>query len=472
MRKTRIISTIGPASSDRETLGRMIRAGTDGFRMNYSHGTASSRADLLAEAQAAIRDADRPITLIQDLTGPRIRTGPVDDDQGVELEEGHAVTLVVGDGPCTPERITIQPDRAVRDICEGERIFIDEGMIQVRADAVHEDQIDGTVVRGGILTSNKGINLPDTALRSLPALTRKDRRDLKEGKEVGYHAVMQSFVRREEDVVGLRECLEDWDTQPQVIAKIETAEVLDHLEEVARQADLLLVARGDLGAEINLEKVPGTQKRIVEIAHRYDAGVITATQMLESMIERPMPTRAEVSDVSNAILEGTGAVMLSGETAAGKHPVKAVECMDRIARTTEEDLFPFGDDRFQMMSGWRPYLRASVKGGLSMARELHADAIGVFTKTGTTALLTAQHRPRADILAFSSKEHLRHRMSLYWGVIPISFTYPDRLEVMFQDAISRAMDQGHLSQGDVIVFIAGTQKAVEAENLVTVREVS
>ncbi len=471
MRKTRIIATIGPACSDRDTLEEIIEAGADGFRLNYSHGTQESRQSLITEARAAIEASDREIALIQDLTGPRIRTAQVEGSGEIELETGQSIILEAGDHTCTVERIGIQPARAFQDIRQGDRVFIDEGMIQIKAESIEEKRIEGTVVRGGTLSSNKGVNLPDSKLSSLPALTRKDRKDLEEASEVGFDAVMQSFVRREEDVLGLRDCLEDWDSDPLVIAKIETAEVLDHLEELARQVDYLLVARGDLGAEIHLEKVPGTQKRIVEIAHRYDAGVITATQMLESMIERPMPTRAEVSDVSNAILEGTGAVMLSGETAAGNHPVKTVECMDRIARTTEEDLFPFGSERFEIMSGWRPYLRASVKGGLSMARELHADAIGVFTRSGTTALLTAQHRPRADILAFSARAPLRRQLNLCWGVTPIPFTYPDRLEKMFQRAMEKAVELGYLSEGDVIVFIAGTQRAVESENLVTVREV-
>ncbi len=471
MRKTRIIATIGPASSDRETLLEMIKAGVDGFRINFSHGSKSSRKNLLREARAAIDQSGRHITLIQDLTGPRVRTGKVQDDESVELKRSSTVELVAGDEPCTADLVSISPARVLQDIQVGDRIYVDEGLIQLKAQSAGSNSITCEVDRGGVLSSNKGVNLPDTTLSSLPALTKKDRRDLEEAKGVGYDAIMQSFVRKAEDVVALRECVKDWDTNPLIIAKIETAEVLNHLEAVAREVDLMLVARGDLGAEIQLEKVPGMQKKIVDVSHRYDAGVITATQMLESMVENSMPTRAEVSDVSNAILDGTGAIMLSAETAAGKFPVESVNRMNSIATTTEDDLFPFGHEKYEIMTGWRPYLKASVKGGISMAEELDADALGVFTRTGLTAVLTSQHRPRADILAFSDDQLLLHKMNLYWGVVPISFTYPNSLETMFSHAIESAVDLGYLSDGDVIVFIAGTQKAVEAENLVTVREV-
>ncbi len=471
MRKTRIIATIGPASSDRETLLEMIQAGADGFRINFSHGSKSARETLVEESQAAIKQSTRHVSLIQDLTGPRVRTGKVKGGGSVELIESSTVQLVGGDAPCTSRRISISPDRVLDDINVGERIYIDEGLLQLETAAVGEQAIECEVISGGELKSNKGVNLPDSRLKSLPALTRKDRRDLEEGREVAYHAIMQSFVRKPEDVVALRECVEDWETDPLIIAKIETAEVLDHLEDVAREVDMMLVARGDLGAEIELEKVPGMQKKIVNVSHRFDAGVITATQMLESMVNNPIPTRAEVSDVSNAILDGTGAVMLSAETAAGSYPVRSVNRMHRIATTTEDELFPFGHEKYQIMTGWRPYLKASVKGGISMAEELNADAIGVFTRTGLTAVLTSQHRPHADILAFSDDHLLLHKLNINWGVVPIGFTYPNTLEMMFSKAMQSAVKREYLTEGDVIVFIAGTQKAVEAENLVTVREV-
>lgn len=469
MRKTRIIATLGPACSEPSTMRDCIEAGADGFRINFSHGEPSDRADLLANARAAIEKTDREIPVIQDLTGPRLRTGPVSGSP-VELDEDAEIEVRTGDQPSTENAIYTPFEPLFDTVEEGERILIDEGFLQLKVIEKTSDTLRCRIQRGGLLGAHQGINLPDSRI-SAPSLTEKDRKDLEMGREFEVDLIMQSFVRRPEDVIALQEEVSDWDSMPQLIAKIETRTVLDHLAEVARKVDMFLVARGDLGAEMSLAELPGLQKRVIQVAHRHDVGVITATQMLESMIDRPLPTRAEVSDISNAILDGTGSVMLSGETAIGSYPVEAVRQMSVIAKKTDEDLFPYDSSRFQIMPGWKPFIRASVRGGTKIADDVNADAIGVFTRTGLTACLVSQLRPRANILAYSDQEHIRRCLNVRWGVRPVEISYRDDIENLMSRAIEMGEKAGVLSGGDIVVFIAGTRKVTGAENLVTIRRV-
>ncbi len=449
----------------------MIEAGADGFRLNFSHGDPETQEELVEAAREAIDRVDREIPLIQDLSGPRIRTTNLAGDlEQVELEEGQEVTFVPGLEETTTDRIGSNFPSLKDDLEIDDRVLVNEGLIQLR---IHGETKEGflcDVERGGVLGDHKGINLPDTTL-NLPSLTEKDLNDLEAGRRMNFDIVMQSFVRCPEDVIALQEAVKDWEETPQLVAKIETAEVMEHLGDIARKIDLFLVARGDLGAEISQEDVPGVQKRIIRLSHRYDVGVITATQMLESMIERPVPTRAEVSDVSNAILDGTGSVMLSAETAVGKYPVETVETMHRVNLATEEDLYPFEASKFKIMPGWKPFIRASVRGGIKIAGDVDADAIGVFTRTGLTACLVSQLRPRAKILAFSHDQHIRRCLNIRWGIHPMNISYPQNLDSLLDKAEEKGVGQGLLSRGDVIVFIAGTKEATESENLVTIRKV-
>lgn len=469
MRKTKIIATLGPACSDSETILELIEAGADGFRINFSHGTRESRTQLVEEAQTAIEQSRKEITLIQDLRGPRLRTGTIEEEPPLLLEDGETIKFGQGD-TCTSEQLKTDYEHFLEDVNPGHRILIDEGFIRLEAQEHHDDYIECRIIRGGVLRDHMGMNLPDSDL-SIPTLTEKDIEDIKHGKELGFDCVMQSFVREVEDVIALEELLEDWDNDPLLIAKIETKKAVERLAEFARKVDVFLVARGDLGAELSLKEVPWAQKRILQIAHEHDVGSITATQMLESMVHSPLPTRAEISDISNAILDGTGAVMLSEETAIGEYPVQTVEEMAKVCKQTETKLFPYSSDRWKIM-GWKPSIQASVRGGVGMANDVNADAIGVFTRTGLTACLVSFLRPQARILTFSDDPALRKSLKIRWGIHPIPIEFPGNLQELIPRAEKQAIKHEALEPGERIVFISGTKKATGEENFVTIREVT
>ncbi|MBD2464180.1 pyruvate kinase [Oscillatoria sp. FACHB-1407] len=411
--RTKIVATIGPASSSIEVIRQLIQAGMAVARLNFSHGSYDDHAKTVKLLRQASDELDTPIALLQDLQGPKVRVGQLSDG-AIALEDGAQLELVplehyTGQANTVP----IDYPYLAEEAEVGSRILLDDGLLEFRIEAIAAPGVTCQVIRGGMLKSRKGVNLPNLDLR-LPSLTDKDRQDLEFGLAQGVDWVALSFVRRAEDVKALRALLaEKGATNMPVLAKIEKPQAVAQFEAIASECDGIMVARGDLGVEVNPEKVPLIQKRLIRICNQRGIPVITATQMLESMIKNPRPTRAEASDVANAILDGTDAVMLSGESAVGDFPVRAVEMMARIAIEVESaleipNLPPIEDDETHAMS-------EAIN---IVDKILNLQCIAAFTTTGYTARLVAAERPRAPIVAFTPNAAVYHRLNLIWGVTP------------------------------------------------------
>jgi pyruvate kinase len=449
-RRTKIVATIGPASSDDAVVAALIEAGMDGARLNLSHGTHEDHArtaELVRTAEAA---SGRSISLIADLQGPKLRVG--DLPAPVRLADGDSV-VIAGEEVASGDDIPVSPSVLGSVLRPGHEVLIDDGHIRLRVDRVDGGRAACTVVVGGVVASHKGVNLPGVPL-PIPSLTRKDLDDLEFALGLGVDYVALSFVRSAADVKALRTLIEARASQAWVIAKIEKAEAVAALTEILAETHGVMVARGDLGVEIGAAEVPLLQKRIILAALEYGKPVITATQMLESMINSPEPTRAEASDVANAILDGTSAIMLSGETAIGDHPVAAVQVMDRIALAVEPSLdyrheIPTADDE--------PTIdQALSNAACDVAEALSAAAILVPTFSGHTASAVARLRPQRPIVALTHKsESLRH-LALEWGVTPVKITEATDVEDLWSRSIVAAREAGVVAHGDRVVITAGT----------------
>jgi pyruvate kinase len=449
-RKTKIVATLGPASDSRERLRALLEAGVDAVRFNLSHGTHeghSQRAWLVREIAAEL---GRPIALIADLQGPKLRIG--DLDEPVVLHTGDEIR-VCAEEAATDGELPIAP-AVIGDVLEpGHEVLIDDGLVRLRVDAVEGGRATCAVVVGGLVSSHKGVNLPGVPV-PIPSLTRKDLADLDWALGTGVDFVALSFVRSAADVRDLRSLLEQAGSHAHVIAKIEKAEAVDVLDDVLAETDAVMVARGDLGVEIGPALVPLVQKRIIHKALERGKPVITATQMLETMIHSPEPTRAEASDVANAILDGTSAVMLSGETAMGEYPVEAVAYMDRIARAVEPSL----DYRHELPEAHEnPTIgQAMSNAACDLAEALQSKAILVPTFTGRTANAVARLRPRRPIVALTHVDWAMRQLALEWGVIPVLISETEDVEELWRHAIEAARDAGIVESGDTVVITAGT----------------
>jgi pyruvate kinase len=449
-RRTKIVATIGPASSTDAAVAALIEAGMDGARMNLSHGTHDDHARTAEVVRAAEADAGRSIALIADLQGPKLRVGDIPGV--VELADGNTV-VIAGEDVATGDDHPVSPSVLGSVLRPGHEVLIDDGHIRLRVERVERGRASCTVVVGGPVGPHKGVNLPGVPL-PIPSLTRKDLDDLEFALGLGVDFVALSFVRSAADVKALRTLIEARASQAWVIAKIEKAEAVAALDEILAEAHGVMVARGDLGVEIGAAEVPLLQKRIILGALERGKPVITATQMLESMIQSPEPTRAEASDVANAILDGTSAIMLSGETAVGAHPVEAVRVMDRIALAVEPSLgyrheIPTADDE--------PTIdQAMSNAACDVAEALSASAILVPTFSGHTASAVARLRPQRAIVALTHKrESLRH-LALEWGVTPLTIPETTDVEDLWSRSIVAAMEAGVVASGDRVVITAGT----------------
>jgi len=449
-RRTKIVATIGPASSTGAAVAALIEAGMDGARLNLSHGTHDDHARSAETVRAAEADAGRSIALIADLQGPKLRVGDLPGD--VELAEGDDV-VIAGEDVATGDDLPVSPSVLGSVLRPGYEVLIDDGHVRLRVERVERGRASCTVVVGGAVRSHKGVNLPGVPL-PIPSLTRKDLDDLEFALGLGVDYVALSFVRSAADVKALRTLIEARASQAWVIAKIEKAEAVAALEEILAEAHAVMVARGDLGVEIGAAEVPLLQKRIIFASLERGKPVITATQMLESMVQSPEPTRAEASDVANAILDGTSAIMLSGETAIGAHPVEAVRVMDRIALAVEPSLgyrheIPRADDE--------PTIdQAMSNAACDVAEALSATAILVPTFSGHTASAVARLRPQRPIVALTHKsESLRH-LALEWGVTPVSITETSDVEDLWSRSVVAAREAGVVASGDRVVITAGT----------------
>jgi pyruvate kinase len=448
--RTKIVATIGPASSSPETVAALIEAGMDGARLNMSHGTRedhAARVRLVREAEAA---AGRPIALIADLQGPKLRVGEL--PAPVRLEAGQTC-VVAGEDQASGEDIPVAPSVIGTVLHPGAEVLVDDGIVRLRVREMTGARAVCEVVTGGTVSARKGVNVPGLAL-PLPSLTRKDFEDVDWAIDVGVDYVALSFVRSASDVRALRTYLEARGSTAWVIAKIEKAEALEALDDVLRESDAVMVARGDLGVEIGAADVPLLQKRIIARALERGKPVITATQMLESMVQAPEPTRAEASDVANAILDGTSAVMLSGETAIGAYPVEAVRVMARIAHAVEPSL----DYRHETpRASDDPTIgQAMSNAACDIAEALSAEALLVPTFTGRTASAVARLRPRRPIIALTHKvESLRH-LALEWGVVPLPIPETDDVEDLWSRSVGAAREAGLVDPGRRVVITAGT----------------
>jgi pyruvate kinase len=450
IRRTKIVATIGPASASPDTLAALIQAGMDGARLNFSHGTQDDHARtarLLREAEAA---AGRPIALIADLQGPKLRVADLDGDR--ELAEGDSV-VIAGEDAAQPDDLPVSPAVLGSVLQPGNDILIDDGLVRLRVEKVERGRARCQVIVGGVVKAHKGVNLPGVPL-PIPSLTRKDLDDLDAALEFGVDYVALSFVRSASDVKALRTLIEARGSRAWVIAKIEKAEAVAALDEILAEAQGVMVARGDLGVEIGAAEVPLLQKRIIIHALERAKPVITATQMLESMIQSPEPTRAEASDIANAILDGTSAIMLSGETAIGDHPVEAVAVMDRIALAVEPHL---GYRHETPQASDEPTIdQAMSNAACDVAEAIAASAILVPTFTGRTASAVARLRPQRSILALTHRmDSLRH-LALEWGVTPLEIPETSDVEDLWTRSIAAARDSGIVSSGERVVITAGT----------------
>src|SRR2546421_8915314 len=449
-RRTKIIATLGPASSSHEQLSTLVRAGMDCVRLNFSHGTHAEHIQLVALVRGVQEEARRPIAVIADLQGPKLRLGelraPIDLERGEEVGVVAGETASDGDLPVSPAAIgeVLQP---------GSDILIDDGHVRLRVEAVEHGRARCAVVVGGRVSAHKGVNLPGVPI-PIPSLTRKDVDDLEFALEHGADYIALSFVRSAADVRDLRELIAQAGSRARVIAKIEKAEAVEALDDVLGQTDAVMVARGDLGVEIGPASVPLLQKRIIQKALERGKPVITATQMLESMVHQPEPTRAEASDVANAILDGTSAVLLSQETAIGEYPVEAVGFTDRIPRAIEPSL----RYRHQLPeASEEPSIgRAMSNAACDLAEALGAKAIAVPTFTGRTAAAVARLRPRRPIVGLTHHRYALQQMALEWGVTPLEIPECANVEDLWARSLEAVRDTGLVAAGERVVITAGT----------------
>jgi pyruvate kinase len=412
--RTKIVCTLGPASSSPEIVRELLRAGMDVARINFSHGTHAQHAETIARVRTAAAELGVPLAILADVQGPRIRIGDLEAPR--TITEGMELILVP-EAQASGEEVPVTYDELAQDVDEGDRVLVDDGLIDLIVTAVHPPRVHVRVVHGGPLRSHKGMNLPGVQV-SAPSITEKDRADIAFAVEHEVDYVALSFVRREEDVRTMRELLP---RTTLIVAKIEKDTALDNIDGIVHAADAVMVARGDLGVELPFEEVPIAQKRIISLANSLGRPVITATQMLESMISNPRPTRAEASDVANAILDGTDAVMLSAETATGAYPVLAVRAMSRIIAEIEKHPAP-RERRFELASrpreGKVSTERAIAAATVAAVRMIGAPVVIVFTKSGFTARIVSSHRPDVPFVALTDTERTYRQLALVWGAIP------------------------------------------------------
>jgi pyruvate kinase len=456
--RTKIVCTIGPASESADTIAALLDAGMDVARLNFSHGSQQKHAAAMAAIRQEAARRGRPVAILQDLAGVKVRVGPIASGS-VLLTPESLFTLTTRPVPGDAREVSLTYAGLPGSVRPGDSLLLADGELKLEVLSANPEEILCRVVVGGRLSSNKGINLPDRSIAA-PSLTDKDRDDLLFGVAQGVDYLALSFVRSAEDLREARRLLAETKSGIPIIAKIEKHEALASIDEILAAADGIMVARGDLGVETPLEHVPVLQKMLIRKANRAGKPVITATQMLRSMVESPRPTRAEVADVANAILDGTDAVMLSEETAVGRYAVEATATMARIAQDTETAL-PFENWEERLAeSGVQPLPEAVAGAACALAEDINAAAIVAYTQLGSTARLVAKHRPRRPIVALSPLEATCRRLSLVWGVVPLRTESAVSTDEMLERAPSLAARTGFVRSGDRVVITAGVQKGV------------
>lgn len=460
-RLAKIVCTLGPSSSDEEMICKLILAGMDVARLNFSHGTHDFHAHLIKTIRKLSVELNQPITILQDLQGPKLRVGII-PDEGIVLKPSEPVFLYVI-GESEPQQkpgvayLPLHVPNLARSVKSGSRILLDDGNLELRVINVNENLVEAKVIIGGKITSNKGVNLPGTDLH-IPPFTEKDRKDLEFGLSQNVDCVAISFVENADDVENVRQAMREMkpDATPlPIIAKLERPEAIQHLHEIIHAADGVMVARGDLGVETSASSVPIIQKEIIRSANRHAKVVITATQMLDSMIHNPRPTRAEASDVANAIFDGTDAVMLSGETASGSYPLESVKMMDQIVREAEKHAIEWSRCDDLPEETLQDDAVTITRAARELAHNRSVSNIAVFTQTGKTALLMSKVRPRVPILACTPEPQTYRLLNLFWGVIPEMVPYASSLEEMVVSVDEVLETRSHLKPGQQVIMITG-----------------
>lgn len=478
LKRTKIVCTIGPASSDIETLRQMVRAGMNAARLNFSHGTYAEHARLIKRIRKVAQEEGEPIAIIQDLQGPKIRVGIL-PGKGVSLNAGDTVTFTCGKASVKDRRLPVTYDALHRDVKAGERILLDDGLLSAVVQQVKGKDVICEMIDGGMLTSHKGVNFPDSKL-SVPAMGKKDREDAIFGVSQDVDWVALSFVRSAKEVYDLRYLIKAEEHRiakgrhrfpVKIISKIERGEAIEHIDEIVEATDGIMVARGDLGIEMPAEDVPLIQKRLIDDALAAAKPVIVATQMLDSMIRNPRPTRAEVSDVANAVIDHTDAVMLSGETATGKYPVKTVRTMAKIIRQTEASKYDFMPIKQDVISHSTEEAISSVANIL--AREVKAKVILVASMSGDTGRVVSRYRTELPTYVSTSDARVLHQMNVSWGVVPFLLPRCATVEELVDRSVGHLKKKRIVKKGSKMIIVAGEPVGVSGGvNLVEIRDVT
>jgi pyruvate kinase len=470
VRRAKIVCTIGPACDSEDCLRDLMKLGMDVARLNFSHGTHPEHAQRIRRLRKVARSLKRTICIVQDLQGPKIRTGRLKNGKAVELETGSILTITPRKIAGTASLISTDFARLASEVEPGARVLLSDGRIELEVRAILGDDVECEVRNGGTLAEHQGINLPGAAV-SIPALTEKDKQDLKFGLAHDVDVVALSFVRSADDLRMAKELMRKYGKSVPIIAKLEKPQAIERLEEILEIANGVMIARGDLGVELPAEQVPIIQKRVIHRAAVWRKPVITATQMLESMTENPRPTRAEASDVANAVFDGTDVVMLSGETASGRYPREAVSMMARIIVEAESSMAQLSGSPRRRENHRYSVAETICESIAHAAEDLPMGAIAVFTESGNTACMLSKHRPRAAIYAFSRHLEVCNRMNALWGVHPIHKDKWDSAEAMVKTAEKELIPKGLLRPGDVLGLVAGTRLAEGATNFMRLHTV-
>ncbi len=455
-RRAKIVATLGPSSNTDSVLRNMIRAGVDVVRLNFSHGSYESKLAVMQKVRKLSHEEHKPLCILADLQGPKIRTSVLKDHQPVLLKAGHRLTITPRDVQGTATLVGTTFKTLAENVEQGSRILLSDGLIELRVHEVDGEDVVCEIINGGMLGEHKGINLPGVLVRT-PSLTEKDAEDLEFALKSGVDAIAVSFVRTAEDVQLVRNRIAALGSETWIIAKLEKPQAIEHLDSILQVADGIMVARGDLGVEVPPETVPAIQKHIIRRAAEYRKPVITATQMLESMIENPRPTRAEVSDVANAVYDGTDAVMLSGESAVGKYPVEAVSMMARIVAEAERHMKEEHSGDMRRRHGRLSIAETICEATAHAVDDLDLRGIALFTESGTTARQLSKFHPSTPIFALSPIEKTINRLNLLWGTTPIRCKKLYTTDAMVEAAETLLEQHGYVRPKEVIAIVAGTR---------------
>lgn len=470
MRKTKIICTIGPASESEERLRELMLAGMNVARFNFSHGTHEEQKAKYERVLKVRKELGLPVATMLDTKGPEIRLRDFEGGK-VELRAGETFTLTTEEIMGTAQRATISYKNLKNDISVGTTLLIDDGLIELEVEKISGEDIICRVINGGFVSNHKGVNVPG-AILSMPYISDADMEDILFGIKEGYELIAASFVRSKEDIYELRKILQEHGSDMKIIAKIENMQGIENLEEILEASDGVMVARGDMGVEIPMEEVPVLQKKMIKMANAQGKHVITATQMLESMINHPRPTRAEATDIANAIYDGTTAIMLSGESAAGKYPVEAVKTMARIAESAEKDIDYRSRMRRNDEGDKSEITNAIAYATCSAAMDLNAAAIITVTMSGYTAEAISRFKPSCPIISCAVNERVCDQLNLLWGVNPLLIKKEESSEELFADAVIAAKEAGYVNTGDIVVITAGVPLGITGTtNMIHVVEV-